>query len=238
MAVPKNALITIVAISVGMVWYGVQRSVTILLAHPPTRDVEVSAGAVVILSVVVLAFLAAPSTPRRSGAGVAPSPRMRRVRLLLLLVGLAAVLIALPGRYSHQYVVGPGIQLFGDFVLAAGGAATVAFASTGRLQRSLERRTAKPQAAPRLGLEADHDATLDDSPLVKRIRTVEFPLALHGYAVDAVDEWLEAVAVAVAAATPGSFPTLPDRPPFKVSLRGYDRGGVDAFTKEVLRESG
>jgi DivIVA domain-containing protein len=67
--------------------------------------------------------------------------------------------------------------------------------------------------------------------LAERFRTAQFPLAIRGYNVDAVDEWLEDVAVAVSTGGTGAPPA---RPSFPVTLRGYERRAVDVVVAEAM----
>jgi len=69
-------------------------------------------------------------------------------------------------------------------------------------------------------------------PLVSGLRTEEFHLALKGYNVDEVDEFLEALAARIEIGE-SLFPEDVISNEFRISWKGYDKQDVDGFLERV-----
>jgi DivIVA domain-containing protein len=73
-----------------------------------------------------------------------------------------------------------------------------------------------------------------EEDLVDMIRTKTFDLAISGYSVDEVDQWLETSAALASDRNAGLPVAHPRTPSFTTTLRGYDAHQVDAFVTTVL----
>jgi hypothetical protein len=187
------------------------------------------AAAAPVLGVVAASFL--------------PSNGALAVKKVLAAGLLAAVIVALPSAYSHQYLIAPNIQVVGDAYVVTmcsilaiylvrntywrGGNAL--FQSQGAI-----RDDASVRVDTRRIEVTGSDGANRGTELAHSIRLKKFSLAIRGYAIDDVDDWLENAAVIAERHTEGLL-NPPERPKFGNSLRGYKASEVDTFVEETIQ---
>jgi hypothetical protein len=156
---------------------------------------------------------------------------------------LAAVIVALPGTYSHQYNFASNIQVEGDaFVVTMCSILAVYLVRKSYWRGGKALFQSQDSSRDGTGVRVDTrridltglDGANGGTELARSIRLKEFNLAIRGYAINDVDDWLEKAAVIAERHTEGLI-DLPVRPKFRNSLRGYKASDVDTFVEETFQ---
>lgn len=156
---------------------------------------------------------------------------------------LAAVIVALPGIYSHQYYFATGIQVVGDAYVVTMCSILAIYLVRKKYWQGGQ-GLFRPQVAvgddPSVRFDAKRsdlagsDGHSDGEELARSIRMKTFSLATRGYAIDDVDDWLESAAAIAERHTEGLI-NPPARREFRHAIRGYKAPDVDEFVDETIQ---
>lgn len=164
-------------------------------------------------------------------------PRPLKVRLagclIFVAIGVAMVLWPTAIASPRNPASGQAILGWASIVFFCYAFVSQAMRARGRL--GLLEGSASPGARPpasSLSRSQDFDAS---SSAADAIRSKTFALAVRGYSVDDVDEWLERAATLTDDPVGGARTSPLADPAFRKSIRGYDVPAVDAFVADVRR---
>jgi hypothetical protein len=215
------------------------------IANTASRLHYLASGPRSLDSTQLVLILVAAATPVVGvvTASLLPPSRAMAVKKVLAAGLLAAVLVALPGTYSHQYNFASNVQVVGDAFVVTMCSILAVFLVRNSYWRG-GKALFQSQDGHRDGVSVRVDTRrtnltgLDGAnggtELARSIRLKEFHLAIRGYAIDDVDDWLENAAVIAEHHTKGLVDP-PARPQFRSSLRGYKTSDVDTFVQETIQ---